>query len=103
MNAKRWKTKGGVVVIERGGREVRDKRGRLRVKIEAYRETGGFHGSIWLHNCTPVENDPVSAPTPRAIRWALDVLHNDVTPRHIPYSDLLALRRFLEAQLPEDA
>lgn len=42
---------------------------------------------------------PIPKPTARAIRWALDVLHNDVTPRHIPYSELLALRRFLEAQL----
>lgn len=101
MNEKRWKTKGGVVVIERGRREVRDRRGRLRVKIEAYRETGGYHGLLWLKNLTPVEEDP--KPTPRAIRWALDVLHNDVTPRHIPYLELLALRRFLESYLPEES
>ncbi len=43
MSARRWKTRGGVIVIERGRRT--DERG---VKIAAYREgTGGWHG--WLH------------------------------------------------------
>lgn len=43
MSARRWKTRSGVIVIERGRRT--DERG---VKIAAYREgTGGWHG--WLH------------------------------------------------------
>lgn len=41
-------------------------------------------------------------PTPRAVRYALKALREDFEPRGIPYSELLALRRFLEAQLPEE-
>lgn len=41
-------------------------------------------------------------PTPRAIRYALKALLHDFEPRDVPYAELLALRRFLEAQLPEE-
>lgn len=44
----------------------------------------------------------ITKPTPRAIRYALKALREDFEPRGIPYSELLALRRFLEAQLPEE-
>lgn len=100
MNEKRWKTKGGVVVIERGRSTDPDRRGREAVKIHAYRETGGYHGLLWLKNLTPIAE--AAKPTPRAIRYALEALRNDFEPRDIPYSELLALRRFLEAQLPEE-
>lgn len=41
-------------------------------------------------------------PTPRAIRYALKAMREDFEPRDIPYQELLALRRFLESQLPEE-
>jgi hypothetical protein len=53
---KRWKTAGGVVVVLKGAR-VRhpDRRGRPAWKVMAYRETGGFHGLLWLKCLTPVD------------------------------------------------
>lgn len=43
----------------------------------------------------------VEKPTPRAIRWALDTLRSAFEPRDIPYTELRALQRFLEAQVRE--
>lgn len=51
---KRWRTKGGVVVLEIDRMKVRDRRGRPAVKIQAVRLTGGDHGWLWLKNLTAV-------------------------------------------------
>lgn len=50
---RRWRTKAGVVVIE-GGRTKALRRGRREIKIAAHRESGAFHGWLWLSNLTPV-------------------------------------------------
>ena len=65
----RWRTKAGVVVIE-GGRTTALRRGRREVKIAAHRESGAFHGWLWLNELKPVRpapRGPVVA-DPRAIR-----------------------------------
>lgn len=107
MNEKRWKTKSGVVVVERGRYQTTDRRGRLAWKVHAYRESGGFHGKLWLKNLRSIEpmrrpKKRVTKPTPRAIRWALKVLWNAFEPRDVPYLELRSLQTFLEAQLPEE-
>lgn len=94
-------------------REAHDVLQRVTGGVAARQQNRRFWAAVYKHGVPTAEvsalprlRHPVAAfgcwPTPRAIRWALDVLHNDVTPRHIPYSELLALRRFLESQLPEE-
>lgn len=47
---KRWRTKSGVVVTEKHRYKTMNRRGDLAWKVVAYRETGGFHGNLWLKN-----------------------------------------------------
>lgn len=51
----KWRTPAGVVVEERGRRREMDRLGRMGWKISAWRETGGFHGWLWLSGLAPVD------------------------------------------------
>lgn len=95
MNGRRWKTKSGVVVVERGRYQTTDRRGKLAWKVHAYREGGGFHGKLWLKNLRPVGRATkkprrVQGPTPRAVAWLLRVANEAFLPPHMPHAEIEA-------------
>lgn len=51
---KKYRTSGGVVVTLGTRMLVTTRRGLRDWKVCAYRETGGFHGLLWLKSLCPV-------------------------------------------------
>lgn len=63
MRERWWKTAGGVVVREIDREQVfRNRTGRLEMKVACQKQTGGFHGWLWLRNLIRVDWKKESKP-----------------------------------------
>lgn len=53
---RRWRTKGGIVIMEIERREELDRQNHMQIKVHGIRLSHADHGWLWLKKLTPVRS-----------------------------------------------